>query len=88
MTSSEFDAAVAAVNSFKKMPSQDDALLFYAYFKTAKFGKPTEGRPGLFDMKGRYKYDAWAKAADEYSQEEAEKKYIELYESKKADYEN
>lgn len=27
MTSAEFDAAVTAVNSFKKMPSQDDALL-------------------------------------------------------------
>ena len=40
----------------------NDVLLdLYALFKQATVGNPTGDRPGMLDIKGRAKYDAWAK---------------------------
>ena len=40
----------------------NDVLLeFYALFKQATVGNATGDRPGMLDIKGRAKYDAWAK---------------------------
>jgi acyl-CoA-binding protein len=40
----------------------NDVLLeFYALFKQATVGNATGDRPGMLDLKGRAKYDAWAK---------------------------
>ncbi len=59
----EFDAAVeyvkTAKGSFK--PSQDLKLSMYALFKQASEGDVQGKRPGMLDLFGRAKYDAWAK---------------------------
>lgn len=39
----------------------DVMLDLYALYKQATVGDATGDRPGMFDMKGRAKFDAWAK---------------------------
>lgn len=36
-------------------------LDLYALYKQATVGNATGDRPGMLDLKGRAKYDAWAK---------------------------
>uniref|UniRef100_A0A061SK90 Diazepam-binding inhibitor (GABA receptor modulator, acyl-CoA-binding protein) n=1 Tax=Tetraselmis sp. GSL018 TaxID=582737 RepID=A0A061SK90_9CHLO len=54
----DFDAAATEVKSFKKV-SQADQLILYGLFKQVTVGDCTGDRPGIFDQKGRAKYDAW-----------------------------
>ena len=35
-------------------------LALYGLFKQATVGDATGARPGMFDMKGRAKFDAWS----------------------------
>lgn len=39
----------------------DVMLELYALYKQATVGDVSGGRPGMMDIKGRAKYDAWAK---------------------------
>ncbi len=39
----------------------DVMLALYALFKQASTGDATGSRPGMLDIKGRAKFDAWAK---------------------------
>jgi diazepam-binding inhibitor (GABA receptor modulating acyl-CoA-binding protein) len=39
----------------------DVLLALYALFKQATVGDVAGSRPGMMDLKGRAKYDAWAK---------------------------
>jgi diazepam-binding inhibitor (GABA receptor modulator, acyl-CoA-binding protein) len=39
----------------------DTLLELYALYKQATTGNATGGRPGMLDIKGRAKFDAWAK---------------------------
>jgi acyl-CoA-binding protein len=39
----------------------DVMLDMYALFKQATVGDASGSRPGMFDLRGRAKYDAWAK---------------------------
>jgi acyl-CoA-binding protein len=57
---SRFDRAVAAS---KNLPAQSPAglLELYGLFKQASSGDVDGARPGMLDMRGRAKYDAWAK---------------------------
>lgn len=56
----DFKAAVDAVQGLSKRPSNDQLLELYGYYKQATTGDVTGKRPGMLDMKGRAKYDAWA----------------------------
>jgi len=58
LSQEDFEAAAAEVKNFKKV-SQADQLILYGYFKQVTVGDCTGSRPGLFDPKGRAKYDAW-----------------------------
>jgi acyl-CoA-binding protein len=70
----ELEAAVKRVNALKTAPNTTDMLALYALFKQASVGDATGSRPGIFDVKGRAKWDAWAakkgtsreSAADQY----------------------
>lgn len=55
-----FEAAVEAVKTLPTAPSRDQLLMLYALYKQATVGDVSGARPGLFDPKGRAKYDAWA----------------------------
>ena len=56
----------------------NDVLLdLYALFKQATVGNATGDRPGMLDIKGRAKYDAWAKRKG-MSKDAAMQAYIDL----------
>lgn len=55
-----FDRAVAAS---KTLPAQSPAgmLELYGLFKQAEVGDVDGARPGMLDVRGRAKFDAWAR---------------------------
>ena len=55
--------------------SNDDKLEFYALFKQATVGDINTERPGMLDMKGKAKWDAW-KAKEGMSQDDAKAAYV------------
>lgn len=58
---SQFEEAAAAAKSLPKRPDNETLLRLYALYKQATSGDVSGGRPGMFDMVGQAKYDAWAK---------------------------
>lgn len=72
---SQFEQAQTDVKTLTKRPSNDDLLFLYAHFKQGSDGDVTGKRPGMLDMVGRAKYDAWAKLKGT-SQEQAQQQYI------------
>ncbi|KAK7061462.1 ACBP-domain-containing protein [Favolaschia claudopus] len=64
----QFDRAVEIVQSLPKTgPIQtgyDEKLAMYSLYKQATVGNVTSPRPGMWDMLGRAKWDAWAKHKD------------------------
>ena len=76
-TQEELDQAVLRVNALPKSPSQSDMLELYGLFKQATVGDATGSRPGMFDVKGRAKWDAWASRKGT-SAEDARTKYVAL----------
>lgn len=62
MTSAaDFEQAQKDVKTLTKRPENDDMLFLYAHFKQASDGDVSGKRPGMLDLVGRAKYDAWAK---------------------------
>ena len=55
--------------------SNDDLLTLYKYYKQATVGDCNTPRPGMFDLKGKAKWDAWNSLVG-VPQKEAEAKYI------------
>lgn len=56
----EFQAAVDRVQKLPKRPGNDALLELYGLFKQATSGDVSGKRPGMLDVKGRAKFDAWA----------------------------
>ena len=82
---SQFDTAVETVRTAKGdfEPSNDMKLEFYSLFKQATEGDVSGKRPGMLNIVGRAKYDAWAKRKG-MSRDEAMQKYIDNVESVRA----
>jgi diazepam-binding inhibitor (GABA receptor modulating acyl-CoA-binding protein) len=57
----QFEQAQKDVKTLTKRPDNADMLFLYAHFKQASEGDAKGSRPGMLDMVGRAKYDAWAK---------------------------
>ena len=74
-----FDKAQEDVKTLTKRPSNDDFLFLYAHFKQANGGDVSGSRPGMLDMVGRAKYDAWAKLKGTKT-EQAMKNYLGVVE--------
>jgi acyl-CoA-binding protein len=72
-----FAEAAKRVERLEKRPSNDELLALYGFYKQATEGDVTGARPGMFDMKGRAKHDAWASRKG-VSKGDAMKKYIAL----------
>ncbi|ESW96541.1 hypothetical protein HPODL_03162 [Ogataea parapolymorpha DL-1] len=85
MVSQEFTDKAAAVQNMAKRPNDDELLQLYGLYKQATVGDNTTDKPGVFDFKGKYKWEAWKKLEGT-SQEEAEKKYIALVDELQAKY--
>jgi acyl-CoA-binding protein len=75
----QFADAAKRVEKLVERPSNDDLLALYGFYKQATEGDAGGSRPGLFDMKARAKYDAWASRKG-MSKPDAMKKYVTLVE--------
>ena len=71
----QFEQAQVDVKTLTERPSNDDLLTLYATFKQATAGDVSGKRPGMMDMVGRAKYDAWSKLSGQ-SSEEAMQAYV------------
>jgi acyl-CoA-binding protein len=54
-----FEDAQKRVNGLKTRPGNDQLLELYALYKQATTGDVEGKRPGMLDIKGRAKFDAW-----------------------------
>ncbi|MEO6954333.1 MAG: acyl-CoA-binding protein [Polyangia bacterium] len=72
-----FTAAQDRVKTLKTAPGTDTLLELYALFKQGTMGDVDGKRPGMLDLKGRAKYDAWAKRKG-LSRDQAMEAYVAL----------
>lgn len=80
--SAQFKKAVTDSKKLSERPSNDVLLQIYALYKQATEGDVQGKRPGLMDMVGRAKYDAWAKLQGTET-DDAMQQYVDLIESLK-----
>ncbi|MBP6633888.1 MAG: acyl-CoA-binding protein [Kofleriaceae bacterium] len=73
-----FAAAQARIKPVTGL-GNDQLLSLYALFKQATVGDVSGSRPGMLDVKGRAKYDAWA-ARKGQTRDQAKEAYITLVE--------
>ncbi|XP_015437405.1 PREDICTED: acyl-CoA-binding protein homolog [Dufourea novaeangliae] len=73
----KFEEAAEAVKSLTKRPTDQEFLELYALFKQATVGNVDTSRPGMLDLKGKAKWDAW-KSKDGMSQDDAKEAYIKF----------
>jgi acyl-CoA-binding protein len=59
-TEQDFTDAQARVRTLTRAPSTDQLLELYALYKQGAVGDVEGKRPGMLDIRGRAKYDAWA----------------------------
>jgi len=88
-TSPAFQTAVVDSKKLTSKPGNDDLLELYGLFKVANdedFSKAAA--PGMFDLKGKAKYNAWKKVAveDGLTADEAQDKYVKKVEEMKEKY--
>ena len=73
----QFEQAQADTKNLTKRPSDLQLLDLYAFFKQATEGDNNTSKPGMFDIKGKFKWDAW-KAKAGLSKSDAQQKYVDL----------
>ncbi len=76
----QFKQAAADAQQLTERPSTAVLLKLYSLYKQATEGDVQGERPGMMDIKGRAKYDAWAAIAG-MPAEEAMQDYVDLVES-------
>ncbi|XP_070097890.1 acyl-CoA-binding protein isoform X2 [Equus caballus] len=84
-TKAEFDRAAEEVKNLKTKPADDEMLFIYSHYKQATVGDVNTERPGMLDLKGKAKWDAW-NALKGTSKEDAMKAYINKVEDLKKKY--
>ncbi len=72
-----FDDAQKKVQGLPKRPANETLLELYALYKQGSAGDVQGSRPGMLDLKGRAKYDAWA-ARRGTAREAAKEAYVAL----------
>lgn len=73
----DFAAAQNNVKTLSARPSNDTLLELYAWYKQGTDGDVTGKRPGMLDMKGRAKFDAWEKKKGT-AKDAAQQSYVNL----------
>ncbi|XP_003489700.1 acyl-CoA-binding protein homolog [Bombus vosnesenskii] len=73
----KFEQATEAVKALTKRPTDEEFLELYALFKQATVGNINTTRPGMLDLKGKAKWDAW-KSKEGMSQNDAKEGYIKF----------
>jgi acyl-CoA-binding protein len=72
----QFAAAQARIKPVTGL-GNEVLLALYALYKQATLGDVAGSRPGMLDLKGRAKYDAWAKLKGT-TADAAKQQYVEL----------
>ncbi|XP_044732272.1 putative acyl-CoA-binding protein [Chrysoperla carnea] len=80
-----FNKAAEDVKKLKSTPSNDELLELYALFKQGSVGDVNTARPGMLDLKGKAKWDAW-NGKKGTSQDAAKEAYIKKVEELIAKY--
>ena len=75
----DFRSAQERVKTLTTRPSNDTLLELYSLYKQATDGDVQGKRPGMLDLKGRAKYDAWA-GRKGLAKEAAMQQYVALVE--------
>ena len=73
---STFEEAVEAIKENKAI-SQDEQLALYGLYKQANIGDVNIERPGMLNMSGKAKWDAWKKEEGK-TNDEAKAAYVTL----------
>jgi diazepam-binding inhibitor (GABA receptor modulator, acyl-CoA-binding protein) len=73
----QFETAQLALKTLTERPSNEELLDIYALFKQTTIGDNTTSKPGMFDMKGLFKWNAW-KTKEGMSVDDACQAYIDL----------
>ena len=76
-TSDEFKKVAEGVRNLAKTPSDAEFAEMYSLFKQATVGDVNISRPGITDLRGQAKFDAW-NGKKGMSKEDAAQKYISL----------
>ncbi len=76
----KFDAAVAASKNLSERPDNATLLQLYALYKQSTDGDNETKKPGMMDMVGRAKWDAWNEVKGQ-DKKTAMQTYIDLIES-------
>ncbi|XP_067891240.1 acyl-CoA-binding protein [Heterodontus francisci] len=85
MAQGDFEKAAEEVKQLKSKPSDEEMLVIYSLYKQATVGDVNTNRPGMLDMKGKAKWDAWD-ARKGTSKDEAMKMYISKVQELKEKY--
>ncbi|KAJ3625598.1 hypothetical protein MTP99_016160 [Tenebrio molitor] len=75
-----FKKAADDIQKLKSKPSNEDLLEIYGLFKQGTVGDVNTERPGMLDIKGKAKWDAW-NGRKGTSQDSAKEQYIAKAES-------
>ena len=73
--SKEFLTAVEYVQKLKSRPNDSEMLELYGFYKQATVGDVNIDRPGMLNVKGRAKWDAW-NSRNGLSVLDAEREYV------------
>ena len=79
----QFNTAAEDARKLTRTPDDNTLLKLYALYKQGTLGDVSSKRPGMLEMVGRAKYDAWASLKGT-SQDKAMMAYIRLVERLKA----
>ncbi|XP_017892983.1 putative acyl-CoA-binding protein [Ceratina calcarata] len=74
-----FNKAAEEVKELKAPASDNDLLELYSLYKQATVGDCNTSRPGMLDLKGKAKWDAW-NGRKGMSQDAAKEQYIQKVE--------
>ncbi|KAJ1979122.1 acyl-CoA-binding protein (ACBP)/diazepam binding inhibitor (DBI)/endozepine (EP) [Dimargaris verticillata] len=80
-----FAKAAKEINDLTKKPNNTELLQLYSLFKQGIFGDNTTAQPGMFDLSGKAKWNAWNEKKGK-SKADAQAEYIALVEELKAKY--
>jgi len=65
------------VKNLSKKPSDDQLLKIYGLYKQGTVGDVNTSRPGMLDLKGKAKWDAWEQNKGK-SKQAAQQEYVAL----------
>ena len=74
---SKVEEAAERLKTLTERPSNEEFLELYGLFKQATIGDNTTSKPGMFDMKGQFKWKAWKGKAG-MSADDASDAYVAL----------